>query len=55
MPLIPALGKKGRRISVSLDQPSLSNKFQDSQDCTEKPYLRKKMKADYVLMGESII
>jgi hypothetical protein len=41
-PLIPALGRQRQVDFLVRGQPGLQSEFQDSQDYTEKPCLKKK-------------
>jgi hypothetical protein len=43
-PLIPALGRQRQADFWVQGQPGLQSEFQDSQDCTEKPCLKKPKK-----------
>jgi hypothetical protein len=43
VPLIPALGRQRQADFWVQGQPWLQSEFQDNQDCTEKPCLRKKI------------
>jgi hypothetical protein len=44
MPLIPALGRQRQADFRVRGQPGLHSEFQDSQDYTEKPCLKKKIR-----------
>ena len=43
-PLVPALGRQRQVDFCVRGQPGLQSEFQDSQDYTEKPCLKKKKK-----------
>jgi hypothetical protein len=52
MPLIPALGRQRQADFWVWGQPGLQSEFQDSQDYTEKPCLKKTKKKKKKILSD---